>query len=76
MGKIRERKGQGGINSIKNVCICMFCLRVHLCMKSTQCPQTPKDKQESSPLELNLQTVVSHHVGTGNRAQVCWKDSK
>ncbi|KAL6092573.1 hypothetical protein STEG23_015786 [Scotinomys teguina] len=34
-----------------------------------------RQKRASDPLELESQTVVSHHVCAGNQAQIFWKSS-
>lgn len=43
----------------------MFSLSLFLCMSI--------QKKMPSALELGLQMVVAHHVGTGNQTQVLWK---
>lgn len=42
----------------------------HLCVSS---PQRPEDTL--GPLELELKTVVSYHVGDGNHTWVLWRSS-
>lgn len=43
------------------VCVWVFCLRGCLCTTCNQCPQ--KSERMSEPLELELETVASCHVG-------------
>lgn len=44
-------------------------MSVHLCMVGTQGGQ----KRAPDPLEWELQTVVSHHVDSGNQTHDLWK---
>lgn len=37
---------------------------------------SPGQKSVMDPLELELQTIVSHHVGAGNTVQVVCKSSQ
>ena len=46
------------------------CVPVHKCMPDA----CGNQKTVLDPLELELQKVVSHHVGTGNQTQVLCKN--
>jgi hypothetical protein len=43
----------------------VFCLHVCLCTMCVPCAHKGQ-KRASDPLELDFQTVVSHHMGAGN----------
>ena len=57
------------------LCIWVFC-SVHACTPCA-CPVPVKARKKASNfLELELQVVVSHHVGAGNKPQVLGKSSE
>ena len=50
---------------------------LHICLGTTCLPAfLSGQKQVSDILELELQVVVGHHLGAGNRALVLWKNSQ
>ena len=52
----------------------VFCsMYVHT---SCHCSAHEGQKRASDPLRLKFRTVVSYHVGAGNRTQVFWKSSQ
>jgi hypothetical protein len=52
--------------------ICMNALPIHMSVYH----MVPLEAQKvSDPLELELQTAVSHHVGAGYQTQFLWKSS-
>ena len=57
------------------MCVCTMCCfntYVHHVLPATCGGQ----KKALDPLELQLQMVVSLHVGSGNLTQVLWKNSQ
>lgn len=52
----------------------VFHLHVHLCTMSVQCLWRPE--KNSYPLCLELRTIVSGHMGAGNRTWVLGKSSQ
>lgn len=65
----------GGYVIVFIFCVWAFCL--HVCKFAHLYAWFPRRPEESSdPLELELQAVVNHHVGVGNRTQVLCKSSK
>ena len=55
--------------------ICMGILR-HVCLCTIYVPGAHRSQQRRlGTLELELQTIESHHVGAGNQIQVLWKSS-
>jgi hypothetical protein len=53
--------------------VCLFCLHVFLC--TTYVPGVHKSKKRAS-LELELQIVVSLHLGASNWIQILWRNSQ
>ena len=57
------------------LCVWVFAsVCIYLCITWIQCPWRPE--RASNTLELELQMVVSHHVGARNQTQVLWKNSQ
>ena len=57
------------------LCVWVFCL--HICLYTLRAYRGQKKPlYPLYPLRLELQTVVSHHVGTGNQTQIFWKSSQ
>ena len=48
----------------------------HACATYAQPGACEGQKRASNLLELEIQIVVSHHVGVGNRTQVIWRSSQ
>jgi hypothetical protein len=40
------------------------------------CSALPKQEEDVESLELEVQTVVSHHLDTENQIRVLWKSSQ
>ena len=53
--------------------ICMFFLYVCFCTTSMQCLQRPEEGLD--PTELDLERVISHHVGAEDQTQVLCRNS-
>ena len=46
--------------------MCMGILSAHMLVQDVHPCYTQKPEEQSEPLELELQTVVSYYVGAGN----------
>lgn len=58
-----------------------FCMYMSVCLSecilvSREVPMKIRREHQMDPLELELQMVVSRHVGTGNQTQVFYKNKK
>ena len=51
---------------IKNYILCVWLFCLHLYTMHMPCTYKERPEEEVGPLELELQTVVSCHVGAGN----------
>lgn len=55
--------------------MCIQVFFASMCLCTTVCLVPQVQKRESDPLDLELQTLVSHHVGVGNCTWVLWNQS-
>lgn len=49
---------------------------VSVCLYTTECLVPQVQKRECDPLELELQTLASHHVGVSDCTWGLWKSSQ